>query len=99
MSRPLPNLIPRQVRKPALAVLLAAGVALAGFGPAATPTSRPGPAKANDELGADAGRPRADVYGDPLPPGALARMGTVRFRLPYTSFEAAAFTPDGKTLA
>jgi WD40 repeat protein len=43
------------------------------------------------------GPERRDRLGDPLPPGAVARLGTVRFR--HGEYvKAAVFTADGKTL-
>jgi WD40 repeat protein len=41
-------------------------------------------------------RPRLDRFGDPLPPGAIRRFGTLRFR--YAGIDNLAFTPDSKRL-
>ncbi len=40
---------------------------------------------------------RTDCYGDPLPPGAITRFGTLRLR-PAETCVLLAFAPDGKTL-
>jgi RNA polymerase sigma factor (sigma-70 family) len=72
-----------------LAGLLAVGAWASRGGPAAPPA---------DEPPARAAAPPADLYGDPLPPGAVARMGTTAFRAPGF-VRAVAFSPDGKYVA
>jgi RNA polymerase sigma factor (sigma-70 family) len=78
-----------------LSVLAMAGLgASLAFVPASepeAPSAATPPAQAKDE-------PRRDRYGDPLPLGAVARLGTLRFRAPG-EIRALAFAPDGKTLA
>ncbi|MHB8736878.1 MAG: WD40 repeat domain-containing protein, partial [Terriglobales bacterium] len=49
-------------------------------------------------LGAVTARASVDCYGDPLPPGAVARVGTVRWWCGY-NYRPVVYTPDGKSLA
>ncbi len=55
--------------------------------------AQPGPAVA--KAPALSQPPRTDRYGDPLPPGAVMRLGTVRFRqFPHISHVV--YSPDGR---
>jgi RNA polymerase sigma factor (sigma-70 family) len=81
--------------------VLGAGISLAGYHQlAAQPPPLPEAALAQP---ADGARPDAaphqpsDIHGDPLPPEAITRLGTVRFR-PGGYIDSIAFTPDGKRL-
>jgi hypothetical protein len=53
--------------------------------------------KLKQEQPAQKPRSRTDRHGDPLPDGALARLGTLRWRA-AGEVEALAYSPDGKTI-
>jgi hypothetical protein len=89
-----------------LGMLLLTGALVAGTGafappqsakkqaetPAASKAKTPEPPKSKREQAA-----RTDLYGDPLPDEALARLGTTQMRH-GGAIGALAFTPDGKKL-
>jgi RNA polymerase sigma factor (sigma-70 family) len=89
--------LPLGVRGALVLLVLAAGAGLLALHWPAAPPTPPAQAKAADAPGAaDAGPPR-DLFGDPLPAGALARLGTVRFRQGNLVY-GLLLSPDGKAV-
>jgi RNA polymerase sigma factor (sigma-70 family) len=85
----------------AMAALLLTGLLCltASFVPGQTPGALPSPGAA-DTGPADVAQPPAptkDAHGDPLPPGAIARLGTARWRH-GAPVNFAVVLPDGKTI-
>jgi RNA polymerase sigma factor (sigma-70 family) len=83
------------------ALLLAAGVVAAGVAALARPGlagRQPGEkGAAFQPAGLKGKQVRMDCDGEPLPEGALARLGTLRWRA-AGEVERLAFTPDGRTV-
>lgn len=72
----------------AAALLLGGAGLVAGRGAREPTPEMAGPGDSDD-------RAAVDRYGDPLPPAAVVRLGTVRYRF---NSAASAFLPDGKTV-
>jgi WD40 repeat protein len=86
-----------------LLLLLAVGTVAAGsvLSVYQRPAAEPGPAAQDappPAASSNKQQARTDRYGDPLPPGALARLGTLRFRHSQNVADIA-YSPDGKILA
>ncbi|HTU90642.1 MAG TPA: sigma factor-like helix-turn-helix DNA-binding protein [Gemmataceae bacterium] len=93
--------------KTATALLMAVSLAVGGAGMAyhaeatkRTPASEPPNEAVNTarKPGQEREKIRTDRYGDPLPQGALSRLGTIRFRQGFFTGRVA-FSPNGKIVA
>jgi WD40 repeat protein len=78
----------------AVAVCLAIGAVTLPGVLTALKGGQPARAPASAEVGQN---PHTDLFGDPLPREARARLGTIRFRYPGQAM-VMHFSPDGKTL-
>jgi WD40 repeat protein len=81
---------------PAKASLLALTILLGVMLPSLAGEHRP--ANGDKKRATDIKPPRVDLYGDPLPPGAIARMGTLRLRH-LDRVRWVALSPGGNLLA
>ena len=79
--------------KPLIALLMATGLT-GGIGLA----DGPQPVQDTAAQGAKRRSSKTDQLGDPLPEGAIARIGTLRWRT-EGDVRNLAFTPDGKMIA
>jgi RNA polymerase sigma factor (sigma-70 family) len=82
----------------ATAALLMAGLVATGAGVLASRPPEEPPVEARPADVRGEGVDRVDRFGDPLPPGAIARLGTVRLRHGERIYSVAV-SPDGQTLA
>jgi WD40 repeat protein len=86
----------------AVATLISAGASLAAMAARGEASPRvQDPPRGNTAAGASA--IALDRYGDPLPDGAIARLGALRFRHNYfggnwSTVSGVAYAPDGRTL-
>jgi RNA polymerase sigma factor (sigma-70 family) len=95
----LHGLAPSKVRLAAALVLMLSAAAAGAVALATASAKLPDAAAAGEAPPHVEGeRSRTDVYGDPLPPGALARLGTSRFRHEEW-VRALALSPDGHEVA
>ena len=78
------------------AVLFAGALCLNSF-TSSPPPKPPTPRPAETDVARS--EPKLDAFGDPLPEGAIARIGTSQFRLDGWYLTDIAFSADGKRVA